>query len=78
MVTKWVAVAPFELKLGPNESYGRAASVGTPPGAKKAQIRAKIIVKLPIHRPGGRYVMIISQYYVKYFGGKLADYHVMP
>ena len=53
---KWVAVAPFELKLGPNESYGRAASVGTPPGAKTAQIRAKIIVKLPIHRPGGRYV----------------------
>ena len=34
----WVAMAPFELKLGPNESYGRAASVGTPPGAKKAQI----------------------------------------
>ena len=53
LVTKWVAVAPFELKLGPNESYRRAASVGTPPGAKKAQIRAKIIVKLPIHRPGG-------------------------
>ena len=26
----------FELKLGPNESYRRAASVGTPPGAKKA------------------------------------------
>ena len=24
--------------------------------AKTAQIRAKIIVKLPIHRPGGRYV----------------------
>ena len=43
---KGVAVAPFELKLGPNESYGRAAYVGTPPGAKKAQIRAKIIVKL--------------------------------
>ena len=56
LVTKRVAVAPFELKLVPNESYGRAASVGTPPGAKKAKIRAKIIVKLPIHRPGGRYV----------------------
>ena len=53
---KWVGVAPFELKIGSNESYGRAASVGTPPGAKKAQIRAKIIVKLPINRPGGRYV----------------------
>ena len=51
LVTKRVAVAPFELNLGPNESYGRAASVGTPPGAKTAQIRAKIIVKLPIHRP---------------------------
>ena len=54
---KWVAVVPFELKLGPNESYGRAASFGTPPGATKAQIRAKIIVKLPIHRPGGRYLI---------------------
>ena len=43
---KRVAVAPFELKLGPNESYGRAASVKPPPGAKQAQIRAKIIVKL--------------------------------
>ena len=32
-VTKRVAVAPFELKLSPNESYGRATSVGTPPGA---------------------------------------------
>ena len=46
MGVKWVAVAPFELKLGPNESYGRAASVNPPPGAKKAQIRAKIRVKL--------------------------------
>ena len=54
--TKRVAVVPFELKLGPNGSYGRAASVGTPPGAKKAQIRANIIVKLLIHRPAGRYV----------------------
>ena len=27
LVTKRVVVAPFELKLGPNESYGRAASV---------------------------------------------------
>ena len=53
---KRVAVALFELKLGPNESYRRAASAKPPPGAKKAQIRAKIIVKLPIHRPGGRYV----------------------
>ena len=53
---KWVAVAPFELKLGPNESYGRAASVKPPPGATKAQIRANMIVKLPILRPGGRYV----------------------
>ena len=46
---KRVAMAPFELKLvklGPNESYGRAASVKPPPGAKKAQIRAKIRVKL--------------------------------
>ena len=41
---KRVAVAPFELKLGPNESYGRAASVGTRPGAEKAQFRAKIIL----------------------------------
>ena len=57
LVTKRVAVAPFELNIGPNESYGRAASVGTPPGAQKAQIRAKFIVKLPINRPGGRYVM---------------------
>ena len=56
LVTKRLAVAPFELKLGPNESYGRAASVGTPPGVKKSQIRAKIIVKLPIHRSDGRYV----------------------
>ncbi|MZH46805.1 MAG: hypothetical protein F3739_07250 [Nitrospinae bacterium] len=39
-------MAPFELKLGPNESYGLSASVKPPPGAKKAQIRAKIIVKL--------------------------------
>ena len=54
---KWVAVAPFELKLGSNDSYARAASVKPPPGAQNAQIRAKIIVKLPIHRPGGRYVM---------------------
>ena len=58
-VTKRVAVAPFELKLGPNESYGRAASVGSPPGAKTAQIQAKIIVKLPIHRPGGCYVRLM-------------------
>ena len=36
-VTKRVAVAPFELKLGPHESYGRATSVKTPPGPKKAQ-----------------------------------------
>ena len=47
LVTKRVAVAPFELKIGPNESYGCAASVGTPPGAKTAQIRAKIRVNLP-------------------------------
>ena len=46
LVTKRVAVAPFELKLGANESYGRAASVKPPPGAKKAQIRGKIIVQL--------------------------------
>ena len=46
LVTKRVAVAPLELKLGPNESYGRAASVKPPPGAKKAQIQAKIVVKL--------------------------------
>ena len=26
LVTTWVVVAPFEVKLGPNESYGRAAS----------------------------------------------------
>ena len=45
---KWAAVAPFELKIGPNESYGRAASVKPPPGAKKAQIRAKIIVRLRV------------------------------
>ena len=45
-ITKRVVVAPFELKHGPNESYGRAASVGTPPGAQKAQIRPKNIVKL--------------------------------
>ena len=44
---KWVAVAPFELKLGPNESYRRAASVETPPRAQTAQIRAKITVNLP-------------------------------
>ena len=42
---KWVVVAPFELKIGPNKSYRRATSVKPPPGAKKAQIRAKIIVK---------------------------------
>ena len=29
------AVAPFELKIGPNKSHGRAASVKPPPGAKK-------------------------------------------
>ena len=51
LVTKRVAVAPFELKIGPNESYRRAASVGTPPGSRKAQIRANIAVKLPINRP---------------------------
>ena len=59
LVTKRVAVAPFELKLGPNESYGRAASVKATLGAPKAQIRANIMVKLPIHRPGGRYVIRI-------------------
>ena len=46
LVTKRVALAPFELTLGPNESYGRAASIKPPPGAKKAQNRAKIIVIL--------------------------------
>ena len=55
LVTTRVAVAPFELKLGPNESYGRA-------GAQKAQIRAKVIVKLPIRRPGCRYVIRIFTY----------------
>ena len=45
---KWVAMAPFELEIGPNESYGRAASVKPPPGDKKAQIRAKIIVRLRV------------------------------
>ena len=43
---KRVAVAPFELKIGANESYRCAASVKPPPGTKKAQIRAKIRVKL--------------------------------
>ena len=43
---KRVAVAPFELKLGPNKSYRRAASVKPLPGAPKAQIRAKIRVIL--------------------------------
>ena len=42
LVTKRVAVAPFELNIGPNESYRRAASARTPPGAKTAQFRAKI------------------------------------
>ena len=32
--------------FGPNESYGRAASVKPPPGAKKARIRANFFVKL--------------------------------
>ena len=36
--------------MNPTGDYGRAASVGTLPGAQKAQIRAQIIVKLPIHR----------------------------
>ena len=49
---KWVAVAPFELKIGPNKFYGRAASVKPPPGAKKAQIRAKIKLN---SLPGGRH-----------------------
>ena len=35
---KWVAVAPFELKLCPNESYGRAAAFQTPPGNQNANI----------------------------------------
>ena len=48
---KWVAVAPFERKIGPNESYGRAASVGAVPGAKTAQIRAKNIVVTPDSPP---------------------------
>ena len=48
---KRVVVAPFELELGANGSYRRATSVGTPPGAKTAQIRATILVKLPTHRP---------------------------
>ena len=38
LVTKRVTMAPFELKLGPNESYGRAASVGSPPGAQNDNI----------------------------------------
>ena len=62
LVTKRVAVSLFALKLGPNESYGRAASVKTPPRAQKAQIRAKIIVRLRIHRPGGRYAIHIFSY----------------
>ena len=41
---KWVAVAPLEVKLGPNESYRHTAFVKPPPGATKAQIRGKIIV----------------------------------
>ena len=39
---KWVAVAPFELKLGPSGSYGRAASVGTPPRAQNAKFEPKL------------------------------------
>ena len=43
---KRVAVAPFEPTICASESYGRAASVKPTPGAKKAQIRAKIRVQL--------------------------------
>ena len=42
LVTKRVAVALFELKIGPNGSCGRAASVGTPPGAKKNRFEPKL------------------------------------
>ena len=45
---KWVAVAPFEVKLGANGSHARSASVKPPPGTKNAQIRAKIIVGLRV------------------------------
>ena len=34
LVTKRVAVAPFELKLGPNGSHRRAASFEPSPGAQ--------------------------------------------
>ena len=38
LVTKRVAVAPFELKLNPHGSYRRHASFQTTPGAQKAHI----------------------------------------
>ena len=38
---KRVAVAPFELKIGPNESYGHAASVKPLPEPKRPRFEPK-------------------------------------
>ena len=65
---KWVAVAPFELKLGPSESYGRAASIETPPRAQAAQIRAKITVNLPPGGPSGGSLIMLGGTDKLFFG----------
>ena len=39
--TRWVAVAPFELKISPNGSYRRAASFKTLPEPKTAIFKPK-------------------------------------
>ena len=41
---KWIAMAPFELKLSQNGFCPHDASFDSSPGALGAQIRAKIIL----------------------------------
>ncbi len=42
IVTNGVPVAPFELKLGQNDSYGLQEPFKTPPGPPRAHFRPKI------------------------------------
>ena len=42
LVTKRVAVPPFELKLGPNESYGRARPLEPLLEPKRPKLKLKL------------------------------------